>query len=96
MSLAELDREYPALLSFGYEGDLWVANFSGMPGCWVEGKDREDVIARAPAMLALYLEGCLNSGIDIPKSMDADDMRETGLGEVLMIRPDFSVLKREK
>jgi predicted RNase H-like HicB family nuclease len=92
----DFKKEYPALLSYGYEGNLWVANFVGLPGCWVEGTDRQDVVERAPAMLAKYLKGCEASGISVPPSMDADEIRETGLGEVLMIKPDINAASEDE
>ncbi len=35
----EKEYEYPAVLAFGYDGGrLWVVNFVGLSGCWVEGE----------------------------------------------------------
>lgn len=78
---------YPALLSFGYNGGrLWVANFVGLRGCWVEGEDMKDVVARAPSVLGEYLQNCLEAGVLIPEATDADELRALGLGEVIMVR----------
>lgn len=86
----EKERVYPALLSFGYEGGkLWVANFVGLRGCWVEGADREDVVSRAPAALGEYLHGCLEAGMPIPGAPSADELRELGMGEVIMVSARF-------
>lgn len=76
---------FPALLSFGYEGRLWVANFVGLRGCWVEGEDREDVLKRAPSALGEYLRGCLESGVPIPNAPDAGELRALQMGEVMVI-----------
>ena len=82
-------REYcfPALLSFGYEGGrLWVANFVGLHGCWVEGEERDDVIARVSPVLREYLRCCDEAGINIPEAPDADELRQLNIGEVLQVR----------
>lgn len=82
---------YPALLSFGYEGGkLWVANFVGLHGCWVEGEDRGDVISRAPVALGEYLSGCFKAGIPVPGAPDADELRELDMGEILSVRACFT------
>lgn len=86
----EKEITYPALLSFGYDGGkLWVANFVGLRGCWVEGPDRADVVSRAPAALGEYLRGCLEAGIPIPDASSADELRELGMGEVITVRARF-------
>lgn len=78
---------YPALLSFGYDGGrLWVANFVGLHGCWVEGEDREDVISRAPSVLGEYLLGCFEAGMQIPSPASADELRSLNMGEVIEVR----------
>lgn len=80
------EYRYPALLSFGYEGGrLWVANFVGLHGCWVEGEDKEDVVARAPGVLGEYLRGCIDAGIPIPHAPPAEELRALEMGEVMMV-----------
>lgn len=81
---------YPALLLFGYEGGkLWVANFVGLHGCWVEGEDKEDVVSRAPAVLGAYLRSCFEAGIPVPEAPDADELHALGMGEVITVRACF-------
>lgn len=77
---------YPALLSRSYEGGrLWVANFVGLHGCWVEGEEREEVVARAPRVLEEYLKSCLEAGIPLPDAPDAGSLRALGAGEVMVV-----------
>lgn len=86
----EKEYIYPALLLSGYEGGkLWVANFVGLRGCWVEGGDKECVIARAPAVLGAYLRGCFEAGIPVPDAPDADELRALDMGEVITVRACF-------
>ena len=49
------EYSYPAVVSNEYEGGLWVANFVNLSGCWTEGRDRNDVVRRAPEALAGWL-----------------------------------------
>ncbi|MDL2297756.1 hypothetical protein LJC40_01225 [Synergistaceae bacterium OttesenSCG-928-D05] len=77
---------YPALLSFGYDGGrLWVANFVGLSGCWVEGTDRADVIARAPDVLGEYISFWAAAGMPLPKSPDLEELRKLNAGEVILV-----------
>lgn len=84
------EYSYPALISSGYEGGrLWVANFVGLHGCWVEGCDRDDVVLRAPSVLREYLQGCLAAGINLPDAPDAGALRGLDAGEVVMVSVSF-------
>lgn len=81
------EYSYPVLLSREYEGGLlWVANFVGLHGCWVEGEDMSDVLERAPVVLEEYLRCCIDAGIFIPEAPCADELRSLNAGEVVMIR----------
>lgn len=80
------EYNYPALVSCGYDGGrLWVANFVGLHGCWVEGGDREEVVLRAPSVLREYLKSCLAAGINLPDAPDAGELRELDAGEVIVV-----------
>lgn len=83
----EKEYIYPALLSFGYDGGrLWVANFVGLHGCWVEGEDREDVLSRAPSVLGEYLSGCFEAGMPVPCPASSDELRSLDIGEIIEVR----------
>lgn len=80
------EYSYPALVSCGYEeGRLWVANFVGLHGCWVEGGDREEVVLRAPSVLREYLKSCMAAGINLPDAPDASELSELDAGEVIIV-----------
>ena len=78
---------YPAVVAFGYGGgNLWVANFAGLSGCWVEGTDRDEVLRRAPYVLSEYIKSCLAAEWPIPDAPDAEELREANAGEVIIIK----------
>ncbi len=85
--LADMITEYtfPAVVAGGYDGGrLWVANFPGLSGCWVEGQSREDVVTRAPAALEEYIKCSLEADWAIPEAPFEDELLATGLGEVML------------
>lgn len=78
---------YPAVVAFGYDGGkLWVANFPGLQGCWVEGEDRSDVIERAPDVLAEYIKSCIAAEWHVPAAPDRAELEAADAGEVIMIK----------
>jgi predicted RNase H-like HicB family nuclease len=84
--------EWPAIIISGYgDGTLWVANFVGLTSCWVEGKDREDVIRRAPAVLAEYIESCVKAHWPIPDPPSVDELESTKLGEVITVQTELKL-----
>jgi predicted RNase H-like HicB family nuclease len=81
------EYEYPAVVAFGYgDGELWVANFPGLSGCWVEGKDREDVLKRAPAVLMEYIRSCIDAEWPVPEAPDSAELQDADAGEIIMIK----------
>ena len=44
------------------EGPLWIGNFPGLNGCWVEGSSKEDVLARAPYVIHEFAAACRELG----------------------------------
>ena len=77
---------YPAIVSNQYnDGSLWVANFPGLSGCWVEGLCREDVIARAPSVLSEYVSSCQAANWPIPEAPNVKELTDTGSGEVIIV-----------
>ena len=83
----EKEYAYPAVLAFGYDGGrLWAANFVNLSGCWVEGEDKDDVIARAPEVLREYLKCCIEAGMPIPDPPIEEDLKADDAGEVITVR----------
>lgn len=81
------EYEYPAVLAFGYDGGrLWVVNFVGLSGCWVEGEDREDVLRRAPEVLKEYIRSCIEAEWPIPEPPGIEDLKAANVGEVITVR----------
>lgn len=77
---------YPAVVSNQYnDGNLWVANFPGLSGCWVEGADRSDVVARAPETLREYVLSCRRADWPIPNAPDAEELKMAEVGEVIIV-----------
>ena len=76
----------PAVIAGGYDGGrLWVANFPGMSGCWAEGGNRDEVAARAPETLGMYIRSCIDAEIPIPEPLDIEELKGAEVGEVLLI-----------
>lgn len=89
--MAEISKEtkhfeWPAIIISGYgDGALWIANFVGLTSCWVEGRDRGDVVKRAPLVLAEYIKSCIEAHWPIPDPPSASELEATGLGEVITV-----------
>ncbi len=78
---------YPAVVAYGYDGGrLWVANFVGFSGCWVEGEDRDDVLTRAPEVLGEYIRSCLAAEWPLPEAPDVAELEAADVGEVIMVK----------
>lgn len=65
---------------------VWVANFPGLTSCWVEGADRNDVIKRAPSVLAEFIKGCVEADWPLPEPPSTEELESTGLGEVITVK----------
>ena len=77
---------FPALVSDSYEdGALWVCNFPSLNGCWVEGPTREDVVSRAPSVLAEYLKHASECGMTIPAPRDINPAECWGGEEIIKV-----------
>ena len=83
------EYSYPAVVSNEYEGGLWVANFVNLSGCWTEGRDRNDVVRRAPEALAGWLKSCLEAGWPLPEAPAVEELKKAGLGEVLVFKVEI-------
>lgn len=84
--MEEREFVYPAVLAFGYDGGrLWVANFVGLSGCWVEGCDKDDVVRRAPAVLAEYVKSCREADWPIPEPPTVEELEAADVGEIIMV-----------
>lgn len=84
-----MSKEYivPAIVSNEYDsGKLWVVNFPGFRGCWVEGASRNDVITRAPKVLKEYLDYLIENSGKIPDIMDIEEMKKANIGEVIEVK----------
>ncbi len=74
---------FPAVVANGYDGGrLWVVNFPGLSGCWVEGQSREEVLERAPSALEEYIKCSLEAQWPIPEAPFEDELLAAGVGEV--------------
>lgn len=83
----EKEYVYPAVLASGYDEDrIWVVNFVGLSGCWVEGEDKEDVIKRAPGVLKDYLNCCIQAKWPIPEPAKVEDLKAANVGEVVIVK----------
>ncbi|MCD7951579.1 MAG: hypothetical protein LUG14_01335 [Synergistaceae bacterium] len=67
------------------EGPLWIGNFPGLNGCWVEGSSKEDVLARAPSVIHEFASACRELGWPLPDPPAMSALEETCLGEVFFI-----------
>ena len=67
------------------EGPLWIGNFPGLNGCWVEGSSKEDVLARAPYVIHEFAAACRELGWPLPVPPVLSELEETGLGEAFFI-----------
>lgn len=77
---------FPALVSNSYEeGKLWVVNFPALNGCWVEGTSREDVVLRAPSVLAEYLSHAIDCGMTIPVPCEINPAECWGGEEIIKV-----------
>lgn len=79
--------KYPIVIyeEKGRETPLWIGNFPGLNGCWVEGDSLEDVTARAPSVLLEYCRGCEETEWPVPEAPDMKDLQDSGVGYVTMI-----------
>jgi predicted RNase H-like HicB family nuclease len=78
---------YPAVISNAYDGGkLWVANFPGLKGCWVEGSNRDEVIKEAPKILREYLGYFKKNNLRLPEPMGIKTLERAGIGEVIEIK----------
>lgn len=77
---------YPAIVSNNYMDGMWVANFVGITGCWSEGEDREDVVRRAPEVLAEWLKSCVAADWPIPEPISVEELKDANAGEVILVK----------
>lgn len=64
---------------------LWIGNFPGLNGCWVEGPSLDEVLSRAPSVLREYAEGCEATGWPMPDAPDCGELTKADVGVVRMI-----------
>jgi len=84
-----VSKEYvfPAILSNEYEGGkLWVVTFLGLKGCWVEGTDKDEVLARAPKVLKEYLNSCIEKELLDRDFMSIEELEEANNNEVIAVK----------
>ena len=69
----------------GSEGTVWIGNFPGLNGCWVEGSSKEEGLARAPLVLREFAAASRELEWRLPEPPSVDELEETGAGEVHFI-----------
>ncbi len=67
------------------DAPLWIGNFPGLNGCWVEGASRENVLEKAPGVLCEYVSACIATEWPLPQAPDADELRKAGAGAVELV-----------
>lgn len=77
---------YTAIVSNEYNGgNIWVLNFCGLRGCWVEGNSKSEVTEKAPQVLREYLKYFIENNLSLPSPMDVEELRQANIGEVVKI-----------
>ncbi len=64
---------------------VWIGNFPGLNGCWVEGVSKEEVLARAPFVLHEFAAACRELEWRLPEPPVLSALEEAGAGEVFSI-----------
>lgn len=84
------EYSYPIIIyeETGSSEPLWIGNFPGLNGCWVEGAERGEVVEKAPSVLRAYTDGCEATGWELPPAPSLIELRETAIGEVLLVRAE--------
>ncbi len=64
---------------------VWIGNFPGLNGCWVEGVSKEEVLARAPFVLHEFSAACRALEWRLPEPPALFEFEGAGAGEVFLI-----------
>lgn len=66
---------YPAIVHADPEG-LW-AEFPDLDGCFTQGKDKQELLARASEAMECFILGELEDGHALPKATEPQDIKIT-------------------
>lgn len=64
---------------------VWIGNFPGLNGCWVEGVSKEEVLARAPFVLHEFSAACREIEWRLPEPPALFEFEGADAGEVFLI-----------
>lgn len=80
---------YPIVVYYETKNDgekpIWIGNFPGINGCWVEGDTKDEVIEKAPHILHEFASTCREYGLPLTVPPPVSELESANVGDVYVI-----------